>query len=295
MMWRVLAVAILVVCAWPAVSQTEKPIFRMTPAEVHTMLEALQKSEPDLRQRVATLARRNIGQPYDIFLLGEFPYELHDPQALFDLTKSDCLVFAEHTYAMALSKSWEEFFWMLQRLRYKDGVIGVTTRNHYQEADWNQENAWLVRDVTRELGGSAAVRYSTLVDRATFLKKSFKVERSIAVQRVEDTYIPTTHIANALAQLDNGDFVNVVSSRGNDTLVTHVGLIVRAENGERRLIHSTEPAVREESFAEFIARAAQREAAAPKGTSPLRLAGFKFLRLRNAPEPPPMQPQPRPR
>ena len=28
------------------------------------------------------------------------------------------------------------------------GVIGVATRNHYTEADWNPSNRWLVREVT---------------------------------------------------------------------------------------------------------------------------------------------------
>jgi len=79
----------------------------------------VRRAEPDLRKRIATIGRRNIGQPYKLNLLGEFPYELHDTLPMYSLSASDCLVFAEHTYAMALSSSWEEFFWTLQRIRYK--------------------------------------------------------------------------------------------------------------------------------------------------------------------------------
>lgn len=290
---KIFVAAILMSCG-TALAQADKPLFKMQPAEVNQLLGELQRSQPDFRKRVATLARRNIGQPYEIFLLGEFPFELADPQPLFDLTKSDCLVFAEHTYAMAMAKSWEDFFWLLQRIRYKDGIIGVATRNHYQEADWNPANAWLVTDVTRELAGTRVAAYTMQVDRRAFLQKQFKVTRDIAVETVRESYVPTEMIDEALPRLKDGDFVNVVSSKGGETLVTHTGLIVLGANGERRLIHSAEPMVREESFAQFIARAAEREARTPKGREPLKLMGFKFLRLNENPEPPPMKPQPRP-
>ncbi len=291
--WQALAFALLLP-AGAALAQADKPLFKMQPAEVNRYLGEMQKTQPDLRARVAAIARRNIGQPYEIFLLGEFPYELHDNQPLFDLTKSDCLVFAEHTYAMAMAANWEEFFWLLQRIRYRDGVIGVATRNHYQEADWNRANAWLVSDITRELAGARTGQYTMQVDRRAFLKKQFKIERDIAVETVDETFVPKAMIADVLPRLKEGDFVNVVSSKGADTLVTHTGLVVLGSNGERRMIHSAEPMVREESFAEFIARAAEREAKTPKGREPLRLVGFKFLRLNDHPEPPPMKPQPRP-
>ncbi|MBL8520612.1 MAG: DUF1460 domain-containing protein, partial [Betaproteobacteria bacterium] len=122
----------------------------------------------------------------------------------------------------------------------------------------------------------------------------FKIDRDIPVQTVHEAFVPKAMVADVLPQLREGDFVNVVSSKGSETLVTHVGLIVLGPTGERRLIHSAEPMVREESFDAFIARALEREARTPKGRAPLRLMGFKFLRLNERPEPPPMKPQPRP-
>ena len=87
-------------------------------------------TEPDLRKRILHLARKNIGQPYELYLLGEMPFEPYDPQPIYCLGKSDCLVFTEHTYAMALSHNWPSFMRMLQRIRYRDGHLGVATRNH---------------------------------------------------------------------------------------------------------------------------------------------------------------------
>lgn len=269
-----------------------KPLYRMQPAEVGRFLAWQQQDQPQLRQRVAALARKNIGQPYELYLLGEFPYETYDRQPLFDLAKSDCVVFAEHTYAMALSSSWEEFFWMLQRIRYRDGVIGVATRNHYTEADWNLANRWLVQDVTASLGAPTQP-YRQRIDRRAFLKKQFKVERDIPVQEFDDVFIAKQDVAAVEAQLQDGDFVNVISGRNGGYWASHVGLIVTGADGSRRILHSAEPQVREETLQAFIARLGERDAR-QAGQGKPTLAGFKFLRLNEAPEVPPMAPQPRP-
>jgi hypothetical protein len=181
---------------------------------------------------------------------------------------------------------------MLQRIRYRDGVIGVATRNHYTEADWNLANRWLVTDVTATLGAPTQP-YRQRIDRKAFLQKQFKVTRDIPVQHFDDVFIPKQQVAAIEAQLQDGDFVNVISTRGGEFWASHVGLIVTGADGSRHLLHSAEPQVREETLQGFIARMAARDAAQAGQNKP-QLAGFKFLRLNDAPEPPPMAPQPRP-
>ncbi len=272
------------------------PLFRMSPEDVGRYLAYLREFEPDLRERVAHLARKNIGQPYEIYLLGEFPFETVDAQPLFNLEKSDCVVFAEHTYAMAMSQSWPEFFWMLQRIRYRDGVIGVTTRNHYTETDWNRANQWLVRDITTELGGERTLTYALTVDRARFFKTRYQLEQPIPIEKTTETFLAKNLVAEIAGQLRQGDLVNIVSTRNGGHWVSHVGLVVIGPNGARHILHSAEPAVREETFDAFIARAEEREARnAAAGNPGQLLAGFKFLRLIDNPDVPPMAPQPRPR
>ncbi len=276
-----------------------QPLYDMKPQDIHRYLGWLSKSEPDLKKRITHLARKNINQPYELYLLGEFPYEVTDDQPLFDLTKSDCVVYIEHTYAMALSGSWEEFFWMLQRIRYKDGVIGVASRNHYTETDWNPNNTWLLTDITAQLGGPRTQHYPLKVDRARFLKNRYQLTRDIPVEEVKESYIPKEMVAEIESQLQEGDTVNIVSGRGTGRWVSHMGMVVvdqnAGPNGKRHMIHSQEPMVREETFEQFMARAAEREAKAEaEGKDPQRLYGFKFLRLNEKPEPPPMQAQPRP-
>eukprot|EP01034_Spumella_vulgaris_P044755 gene44755-55691_t len=95
--------------------------------------------------------------------------------------------------------------------------------------------------------------------------------------------------------LQDGDFVNVISTRDGGYWASHVGLIVTAPDGKRMFLNSAEPQVREESFEQFFARTAEREARnAAEGKNGQKLAGFKFLRLNDNIIVPPALPQPRP-
>ena len=272
-----------------------KQIYQMTPSEAGRYVAWVHQAEPDLRKRIAAIARKNIGQPYKLNLLGEYPFEVHNDLPMFSLDHSDCVVFAEHTNAMALSQSWEEFFWMLQRTRYRDGVIGVATRNHYTEMDWNVANRWLVTDISADLAGTAGPSYAMTVDRARFLRTRHHTEADIPVESSRQAYVAKDQVSAITAQLREGDFVNVISTRDGEYWASHVGLVVLGADGERHFLHSSEPQVREESFESYIARAAVREERnRQEGKNGQKLAGFKFLRLNEDITVPPMAPQPRP-
>jgi hypothetical protein len=270
-----------------------KPLYEFTEAEVDQYLRFLQGAEPDLRRRIVHLARKNLGQPYDLYLLGEMPFEFYDPQPIYCLRKSDCLVYSEHTYAMALGQNWTDFILLLQRLRYRDGHLGVVTRNHYTEADWNVSNRWLVRDITADIAGERAITFKQKIDRTRFFKKRYQLTLDIPVEEHTDIYLPYEQIELAKPHLQDGDFVNIVrgivksdskpnATFGGSAWVGHVGLIALGNDGQPHLIHSSKPKVREEPIDAYIARGtenmANRDAA---GKS--RLLGFKFLRLEDQP------------
>ncbi len=267
----------------------DEPLYQFTEAEVDLYLRYLQAAEPNLRSRIVTLARKNIGQPYELYLLGEMPFETYDPQPLYCLARSDCVVFSEHTYAMALTGDWPSFMALLQRIRYRDGQIGVATRNHYTEADWNISNRWLVHDITAEIAGDSAVKFQQRIDRAKFLKNRYGLATDIPVETHRDVYVPYSELDRIKDQLQDGDFVNVVrgitkeddqnsETFGGSAFVGHVGLIATAPDGKVDFIHSSEPAVREEPLVDYIARSNTIRAERMKDGKPV-LMGFKFLRL----------------
>jgi hypothetical protein len=174
-------------------------------------------------------------------------------------------------------------------------VIGVATRNHYTEQDWNINNNWLVTDVTRELAGANVASYPLTVDRQRFLKNRHNTDVQMPVQVSTEYYVPKDRINEVLNQLNDGDFVNVISTRDGGYWASHVGLIAVRADGKRMFLNSAEPKVREESFEAFFERTAEREKRQlAEGKSAQRLAGFKFLRLNDNIVVPPAKPQPRP-
>jgi hypothetical protein len=185
---------------------------------------------------------------------------------------------------------------MLQRIRYRDGRLGVTTRNHYTEADWNISNRWLVEDITQKLAGDKAVTFEQAIDRKKFFKNRYKMDVEVPIERHKDVFIPFEAIDQAKGDLKDGDFVNIVrgtvrknappselsNTFGGNAWVGHVGLIVHGNGGEVNLIHSAEPQVREESIDDYVARYTKNLKELDAQGKP-RLLGFKFLRLRDTP------------
>ncbi len=231
--------------------QKSKPIYQFSPSELDLYLGYLQSVEPDLRKRVQHLARKCLGQPYQIFLLGEFPYEIYDPDPLFSLEKGDCVIFSEHIYAMALSYDWKSFFAMLQRIRYKNGEIGLASRNHYTEFDWDVNNSWLVEDMTEQLAASQTAYETTVVDRGKFLSR-WGLGQTIPVDTVTWSYIPFQLLPQIINKLQPGDFVNIVRGYETNKWVGHVGLITVSEDGTVNFLHSTNPKVKEQPLMELF-------------------------------------------
>jgi hypothetical protein len=259
-----------------------KPLYKLQPKELDLYLGYIHQDEPDLRKRVVRLARQNLNQPYQIYLLGEFPYETYDADPMFCLTQGDCVVFSEHMYAMALSSSWKEFYQNLQKIRYKDGVPGMTTRNHYTEADWDKNNSWLITDATNDLGATTVTQYTERIDRASFFK-NFGIGQDIKPETLHDTYIPAAAVPSVLAKLQDGDFVNVVRGKGNGVWVGHTGLIGHKEDGTPTFINSTAPKAEEEPLMDYVNKNLKKNPErAKKGAA--QFLGFKFLHLKNPDE-----------
>lgn len=279
MLTTLLALLLLVPSTQPSVSPA---IYQLSSAQIAELLPQWQKDVPALNERVVAIARRNLGQPYELYLLGEAPFESIDAQPVFCIGKSDCVVFVEHTLAMALTDNFPQFLSMLQRIRYTDGKIGVQTRNHYTEADWNVNNRWLLHEITSEIAGMNAGTFTQKVDRQKFFKDRYKLDTTIAVQEIVEPYIPYEKIDSVKSQLRSGDIVNFVT--GDSTghaWVGHVGLVA-VDGGAVHLIHSTPPMVREEPIEEYIERNA-KDAAAKDAAGKARFRGFKFHRLNDDP------------
>lgn len=265
----------------------EKSLEEFTPEDVDHYVSWLQEMEPSLTERVKHLALKGLGQPYDIYLLGEAPFEVWDTQPLFTFAQSDCVVFAEHVYAMSLAYDWRSFFAMLQRIRYKNGEIGNMTRNHFSLVDWDENNHWLVRDITPELAGDDAAPVSETSGRKKFFTNRVGIPANhlggIEETTVNTNYVPADKIAGIQDKLQNGDLVHVIySNMQHAGWCGHFGLVIRGDDGTVNMLHSTPPKVKIQPLMEYVdSRVAANVKRAEKNQAPF--VGLKFLRLTENP------------
>jgi len=243
-----------------------QPIFQLDESQLADVIADLCERQPDLRRRVVELARRHIGQPYRLGLLGEGGAEPYDPDPLYCLSASDCVTFVEQVYAMALAHDWPSFLTTLNRIRYRDGKIGMLTRNHFTEADWNINNAWLFDDITHDLAGDKTAALRQRVDRAKFFRK-YGIGQQLSVQQFVGDYIPRKHIHAILPDLHDADVAEIVRGTAAAPYVSHMGLIVHDAADRVMFLHSGEPAVREVPLTGYLA-------------THKNVIGMKFLRPR---------------
>jgi hypothetical protein len=234
------------------------PLYTFNEREVDAYLRHLQGSEPNAMARIMHLARKEIGQPYAIFLLGEYPYELYDPDPMYCLDKSDCVTFVEHMYAMGLSKDWQEFFMLLQRLRYNEGKVGMITRNHEGAAVWNPANAWMFDEVSASLGDGKQSLPMHMTWRPSKFFAQFGIGQDEKDVVLNSVYIPATNVANVLKDIRTGDIIQIVRGNAKEQYVGHFGLAVRADDGAVDMIHSSEPRVREQGILNYVEKNAKK-------------------------------------
>ena len=248
------------------------PLYTFSEAELDRYLRHGPMRDRPLAERVEHFATRLIGQPYRLHLLGEHPVERHDPDPLYCLSASDCVTFVEHVYAMALARDWDSFHDRLMALRYRDARIGILHRNHFTEADWNVNNAWLFGDVTALVAGGDAAPMTLTVDRAAFFR-TFKLETDFKSQRFETVYLPVKKTRRRLSDLRTGDVLEFVRGTPEAPYVAHMGLAIRSGDAVD-LIHSGKPAVSRLPLTDYFKRSS--------GT-----IGIKILRPRAGGVPPP--------
>jgi hypothetical protein len=252
-----------------------KPLYEFSEEDIDTYLPYLQYTIPTLQERMKHLARKGIGQPYDIYLLGEYPAEIYDRQPLYNLDKSDCVVYTEHILAMAMGHDWQSFFSILQRIRYKDGVISYITRNHFSEYDWGPNNSWLADDITNEIASKYAKLDTAYVNKGRFFK-----QRGVPYDMPKDSiiwkYIPMHAMPAMLSKLQTGDIVNVVRGYKSGRWIGHFGMVMKDDNGTVYFLHSTPPKVKQQPFIEVLDNVNASNLEKEKHNAPLILKNLEI-------------------
>jgi len=268
-LWLSLLVAAAGSCQAPAPG---KHYYQMTLKEVDQDIRQVHAQPRSNAQKMDYFSERFLGAPYELTCEAEGENGLYETQPLCNLRQVNCMTYCEIVLALSLSSSYEEFFNVLQHVRYDHGIISMETRNHYTMADWLPANAWCLEDVTRQTGGVAAQPLTRTISHRTFFGKKGITDLPVVRpdRRVTIDYIPLGDLASCEARLQSGDIVALIQNKP-DIFSAHMLLIIKNEKGTF-FRHASMSAghVLDQPFAEYIASLKKK---------PL-YQGMSFMRVR---------------
>ncbi len=220
----------------------------------HTLGDITKLSLPERLNRISA---RWLTRPYSLFPLGEGAIGEYDHMPRYRTDAFDCETFVDTVLAAALSTNFNGFKHCMDIIRYQQGHVSFTKRNHFTSIDWNRNNQQqgLLRDITKTIKNQAhhpiAIHAETDIDKANWyahlpasrirlpnasllqrtqqLKKLRLAGRQFARQHSSLPYLPLRVLfdeqghANALLfqQIPHGAIVEIV--RPNWDLIQQIG------------------------------------------------------------------------
>jgi len=209
-----------------------KQLFEMTNQEIDSLLAETSQKDLTISERINFYYEKFLGTPYNFRCVGDGPYALIENWPLVDFQETNCMALCEHVLAMAISDSWDNFFNNLLQVRYKDGIIGMRTRNHYTMADWLPENSWILEDVSRRVGGEYTKSVTrTISHKKFFTSKGIKDMRYVLPDRkITIDYVPLDALKEVEKNIKPGDIVALIYANKTDVFSAHMLIIAEKNN-----------------------------------------------------------------
>lgn len=196
------------------------------------------KSSVSAGARVELFSRYFIGFPYrQNPLIGS-----HEAAEVFTAAMDgfDCVTYVETVLALSRASTAAEFTEWLRKIRYHDGLIQWTERNHYLTS-WIRNNIRI----------GAIRRIPTRVPRST-RDKTLNVLKGLAPVKTKFECVPKRMAGRLASDLQTGDLIFFASTRKNLD-VFHCGVIVRDDHRLRmRHASRSQGRVVEQDLNEFL-------------------------------------------
>ncbi len=181
------------------------------------------------KEKIAYLSALFLDTPYKGHTLSD-PDETE--RLIVDFSGVDCFTYLDYVFAMVDATDIVSFVDHVQAVRYDQGVIAYARRNHFF-TDWIARNDFV--NVAPDIAPDThVVAHKTLNQKSTG-----ETVLDTPVRTVDVAYIPTRHLdENILQKLETGDVVGFYAHQ-KWLDVSHVGIIIRADDGTLLLRHAS--------------------------------------------------------
>ena len=215
-------------------------ITELTRNQIDSILIDKSKLNLTITDRMEQWSEMFLNMPYSLTCTGDGPYALYETEPLVNFEQTNCMVYCEHVLALSVSDSWDNFFNNLQQIRYKNGIIGMRTRNHYTMADWLPENDWLLNDVTEKIGKENIKEMTRTISHINFFKNKgisdlryVKPDREIMID-----YIPFSALKKVKENFKSGDILSLIFANKEGIFSAHMVMIFNI-NGKKIIRESS--------------------------------------------------------
>jgi D-alanyl-D-alanine carboxypeptidase/D-alanyl-D-alanine-endopeptidase (penicillin-binding protein 4) len=106
----------------------------------------------NINKRIDYFSNKLKGKPYFLGAMGEGRSIFPSYKEKINFNEMDCVTYMEHVLALAYSKDYRYFYDILQKIRYKNGIVDYNTRNHYLIADWTANNGFVIEHGAWDIG-----------------------------------------------------------------------------------------------------------------------------------------------
>ncbi len=216
-------------CAGDKISER---FVNMSNMQIDSLLTVVSAKNMTITERMHYFSDYFLEMPYNLICAGDGEYAMYENWPLVNFDETNCMVFCEHVLALSISDSWDNFFNNLQQIRYKDGMIGMRTRNHYTIGDWLPQNSWLLEDVSKKVGGDLTKKLTRTISHEQFFKgKGITDLRYVIPDRnITIDYIPKESIKEIKKNLKTGDIGCLLFAKLDNIFSAHMWMVIE-KNG----------------------------------------------------------------
>lgn len=267
-------ISVLIVLLSCANAGEKKHFYNMTNMQIDSVLTEISAKSLSITEKMAIFSEMFLTTPYNLTCAGDGPYALYEAEPLVNFKESNCMVFCEHVLAMSISDSWDNFFNNLQQIRYKDGMIGMRTRNHYTIGDWLPENNWLLDHVSAEVAGKYSKKMTRTISHTQFFKGKGITDLRYVKPDYEMTvdYVPSDALPFVSESFENGDVLALLFANKNNIFSAHMLMAYRIDG---KLI------IRESSSSKMTTFDTPYQEWIQKIMSSKRYAGISVMRVKD--------------